>query len=221
MRSLAEQLTRPVRFRLGSEERQILFTHRALLIAEELTGADMLNGAVLVNASSSMFRALLYAALKSLGQEVSLAEVGKAMSRRLEEAKERVVEAWAASMPEPLDPEDLSAPEPSQYPTAKVEKRTWMGAWAVAREEHGLSSEEWLDMTPRMFEALRKLRLEEIQRQELMMGVVASTMANFSMAAPKKPIEPKAFMLHPVRIKIPDAPVDGDWIMTQMAKLKQ
>lgn len=51
-------------------------------------------------------------------------------------------------------------------------------------------------MTPRHLYALRKRQIQRFQREELLMGILASTSANFSMHAPKKPLSPEDFMLH-------------------------
>ena len=92
-----------------------------------------------------------------------------------------------------------------------------MEAWAIARHDLGLATEEWLAMTPRMIHALRKQRLEQMQREELMIGIIASTTANFSISAPKQPIRAEAFMLHPIQHKIEPKQVTGDDIRAALA----
>lgn len=49
-------------------------------------------------------------------------------------------------------------------------------------------------LTPRMFAVLRKRREAEHQRQEFLVGILASNIVNFSMAHPKEPVSPADFM---------------------------
>ena len=72
-----------------------------------------------------------------------------------------------------------------------------MDAWAIARHDLGLSSEEWLEMTPRQVHALLKRQVVEWQREELLVGIIASTTANFSFCRPTEPLEAESFMRHP------------------------
>lgn len=67
----------------------------------------------------------------------------------------------------------------------------------MARIDLGLSDDEWLDMTPRQFAALRIRHIQKMQREELLVGIMASTSANFSFCRPDRPISPESFMLHP------------------------
>lgn len=72
-----------------------------------------------------------------------------------------------------------------------------MEAWSIARQELGLTDEEWLEMTPRMLHALRKRQIEQLQREELLVGIISATSANFSFCKPERPLSPEVFMLHP------------------------
>lgn len=105
-------------------------------------------------------------------------------------------------------------PDPEQEPRGF----TWLEAWAIARHDLKLSDDEWFDMTPRQFRALQDARLEQLQREELLVGILAATFENFSMCAPKKPVSPEDFMLH----KFPPAPElsIGEQIMGKIQKLK-
>jgi hypothetical protein len=64
-----------------------------------------------------------------------------------------------------------------------------------------LSSEEWLEMTPRQVHALLKRQVKSWQREELLVGILASTTANFSFCRPDEPILAEDFMVH----KLPEA----------------
>jgi hypothetical protein len=67
-------------------------------------------------------------------------------------------------------------------------------------------------MTPRHLHALRKRQIEQMQREELLVGILASVSANFSFCRPDKPLSPEVFMLHPLARK-PVRPMTGEEIM--------
>jgi hypothetical protein len=210
---IAQWLIRRVEFRIARQSWPILFTHRALLLCESLTGADML-GAAAADLSASMLRALLFSALSAGGAPCSIEDVGRRIAAiGVDAARDLAAEAWDACMPEPTEPSDDPEPE---------EPLTWLKAWGIARECHHLSDEEWLDMTPRQFAVLQGQRLQEMQRIELMAGVITATIQNFSMCHPETPASAEQFMLHkfPVRKKNEDAPVTGEDIMAEMAKAR-
>jgi len=52
-------------------------------------------------------------------------------------------------------------------------------------------------MTPRQLYALRKREMEAMQREELLVGIIASTTANFGFCRPDHPLSAESFMLHP------------------------
>ena len=56
-------------------------------------------------------------------------------------------------------------------------------------------------MTPRQVHALLKRQVIAWQREELLVGIIASTTANFSFCRPDEPLEAESFMLHPVTPK--------------------
>jgi hypothetical protein len=91
-----------------------------------------------------------------------------------------------------------------------------MEAWSIARYELRLSDDEWLEMTPRMLHALRKRQIEQLQREELLVGIIASTSANFSFCKPEQPLSPELFMLHPFPPQ-PIKPLTGEDIMAAFA----
>jgi hypothetical protein len=79
-----------------------------------------------------------------------------------------------------------------------------------------LTDDEWLDMTPRMLHALSLRLVEQMQREEMLVGIMASTSANFSFCRPDKPISPEVFMLHPFAPQ-PLRPVTGEDVMAAFA----
>ncbi len=210
-RSLAERLTRRVTFSIGGESWPLVFTHRALLLCEEITGTDMLS-ASLGNLPASMLRGLLFAALSTAGAACSINEVGNQINpRAIGGIRQTVFSAWAASMEEiPAVDDKKAAAEPDS-----PKKLTWSEAWARARFNLNLSDEEWLDSTPRMCGELYRVRLAQMQREELLVGIIAATVENFSPVHPEKIVSPESFMLH----KFPEEPFSGDLIMRQLRKM--
>jgi hypothetical protein len=58
----------------------------------------------------------------------------------------------------------------------------------------GMSTDEFFRLTPRQFDLLMQQHRERVEYEEYMAGLLAATVANFSMGAPKKPLEPADFM---------------------------
>jgi hypothetical protein len=95
-----------------------------------------------------------------------------------------------------------------------------MDAWAIARHDLHLTSEEFLDMTPRMLQALCRRDLIAMQRNELLVGILASTVANFGFARPDQPLKPEDFMLHPVQQPaVPPEPLTGERLRSMIHAL--
>lgn len=183
---LADLLTSRVMLSLGGKQWRVVFTHRCLLECEDVTGVELLSSGLGV-LPPSLLRALVFVALRRAGAGWSIEEIGKHLRPKSLPATHRAIrEAWIASMPTPEGGE--ASGEPVKF--------TWLEAWAIA-DQMGLSGNEWLDMTPRMLQALRKQRLVEMQRAEILTGIIASTVANFGMCRPEKALKPEDFMLHP------------------------
>ncbi len=200
----------------------LLFTHRVLLACEERTGVDML-AANLGNPSAALVRALLYGALDRAGAGCTIDQVGRLITARsLRSIRGTILAAWAASMPDPKP----AASKPKQadedaddYPKKKL---TWLTAWAEATSRDGLwlSEEQWLDQTPRQTGALQDLRVERIRDEEMLAGIIASTVANYGYRVPNKPRTAESFMRHPFPKK-QQGPVTGEQIMGQMKKFRK
>ncbi len=208
---LAAWLHNKVEIHVDGRAWPLIFTHRALLIAEHITGIDILHS-TLADPPARLLRSLVYGALVSSGAQYSIEDVGHGISTRLGAITRLVSSAWIASMPDPKKKRDSDEEEEEQGPV-----RTWMRAWAEAtgRGGLGLTSEEWLDMTPRQVAELREIHLQNMQREELMVGIIASTVANFSTHPPKRPLSAKAFMLH--ELAEPEVSI-GDRIRQEMSK---
>jgi hypothetical protein len=226
---LTRWLTKRVEFPIGGRKWPLVFTYRALLEAEESTGVDMLT-ANLTYPSAAITRGLIHAALHCAGAGYSIQDVGKAVQHLgTEQSQALLISAWVASMADPRDRDRDIEPDPAED---EIEKRVkanaqtytpppeWADIWASARSaDLGLTDDEWLDMTPRQFYKLQQLYLARMRREELMTGILAATIENFSMCAPKKPVKPEMFMLHPFP---PPPPVPiADQIMNEMAKMKR
>lgn len=78
-------------------------------------------------------------------------------------------------------------------------------------------------MTPRQLQALRKRQVETFQREELLVGILAATTANYGFCRPEKPVEPESFMLHPLtpRAAAAAAPVTGDQLLAKFRALPE
>jgi hypothetical protein len=71
-------------------------------------------------------------------------------------------------------------------------------------------------MTPRQVHALLKRQVKTWQREELLVGIIASTTANFSFCRPDEPLEAESFMIH----KLPDDDVNltGEDVMAAFSR---
>lgn len=70
----------------------------------------------------------------------------------------------------------------------------WDRCWALARIHLGLSDEAFFRLTPRQLDLLLAQHRARTDHQELLAGIVASTIANHSFCPPKKPLAPGDFM---------------------------
>ncbi|HEV8189439.1 MAG TPA: hypothetical protein VGP83_16920 [Pyrinomonadaceae bacterium] len=75
-------------------------------------------------------------------------------------------------------------------------------------------------MTPRMLHALRKRQLQQLQREELLVGIISATTANYGFCRPDNPINPEVFMLHKLPPQ-PLKPVTGEDIRAAFAHIKK
>lgn len=207
MIGVSEWLISRVEFSFGGQRWPLIFTHRCLLHCERLTGIDMLT-VDMSKPPARLLRALLFCALAAAGAELTIEDAGGAIGATgLAASRNLITRAWIASMPEP---------GPSADGAARA-KFTWLDAWAIARHEFKLSDEEWLDMTPRQISSLQKLRLEQLQREEFMVGMIVSHVVNFSMGAPKKPAKATDFMLH--KLPEPEPITQTEEIVSQLEKM--
>lgn len=216
---LPRQITGGAPIDFGGRRWWLRITYRVLLRAEESTGVDMLTASVdLGRPSSRLIRALLWAALVECGAHLTEREVGAKLNlRNLFAVHQAVIEAWIHSMPE-REPEKKRK---GQQPKPPSKAMSWIEAWAEATSPHGLglSNDAWLDLTPRQLHALRKVRLETMQHEEYLAGIVASTTANYGFCRPKKALSPESFMPHPID-PAEQGPVTGEQIMAMMAPVK-
>ncbi len=206
---LPDSLFPRVEFEFEGEAYPLLFTHRVLLQCEHETGVDML-GSNLSDPSAALIRALLFFALDRAGAACTMEQVGALIRpRTLPAIRSVILRAWAASM---------QAPEPAaKTPPREYRKTTWPDAWASATSRDGLNlaQEEWLDMIPRQVGELNKLRLEQMQREELIIGILASAVSNSGFCRPVKPRTAESYMIHPLP-ELPEEPLTGEYIMQQI-----
>jgi hypothetical protein len=67
--------------------------------------------------------------------------------------------------------------------------------WSIARLALNLSDTDFLRLTPRLYFTLSELHYERQKHIEWQTGVLASTVANFSMSRPEEALRPKDFPL--------------------------
>lgn len=226
-RPLSQWITPKVLFAVGGRGWPLLFTHRALLVCQELTGVDMLQATVW-EPSARFMRSLIWSAISVAGSTATEKQVGAVVARLgIHKTQKLLYDAWIVCMPVPekVDPADADEdPDPSDPSDPSdpdsddgAHKLSWVNAWADAHYNLRLSSDEWLDSTPRQIQILRRTRIESIQREELMMGILIATVENFSMSAPKTPAKPEQFMLHKFKgRKKSSSPVTGEYIMSRL-----
>lgn len=65
----------------------------------------------------------------------------------------------------------------------------------------GLSDREFYDLIPRQYGLLLERHLDRQKHAEWLTGVIASTIANFSMGAPEEPLQPKHFALPLLQVR--------------------
>jgi hypothetical protein len=189
----ARWLTEKIEYPFAGRSWRLLFTHRALLLCQDATGLDML-AANLLDPSSSLLRGLLYGLLTAAGAQCTLAEVGREFRPpKVAFIRERVISAWIASMADPK-----REPYRAERELGEREQPSWIRKWAyeTSRDGLGIAEEKWLDMTPRQVQELEILRLWQLQREEYLVGIVASQIENFSMCHSKKVALPETFMMH-------------------------
>jgi hypothetical protein len=195
-----------------------VFTHGALLQIEELSGIDVLVTGLRFSASLSarMLRTILYVALTDAGAPITQKQAAELLSiGNLNRIRAILASAWNDSMPLP----DPGPPAPA----GSISRLTWIQAWAIARQDLGLSDEEWLAMTPRMVQVLGQQRLERQRETELMFAMIVANTINFSSCHPDKAVLPREFMLHPwpERPERPVSSIDVAKAFARVPKVKQ
>ena len=215
--TLAERLTKKVELSLGGGKWRLIYTHAVLLDIEDLTGVDVLGGRLqFSNPQAHVVRAMTWTLLRRAGFLGTLKDLGVFLGPvTMGMVRQSLFRAWEACMP---DPKPESESEDEEHAGEKAEY-SWIEAWSTARVDLGLKDREWLDSTPRMIRALRERKKEQAQHQELMAGVVASTVANFSAHPPRNPLAAEDFMLHPYPKQ--HVEIDGEFLQNFFSKIKQ
>lgn len=203
---ITELLTRRVEIALGSERHPIVFTHRVLLDIEAALNVSIANGDFnITGMSAKALRTVLFVALSHSGAKYSAREIGSMLGLRgLTAARQGVFDAWVAAMPE----------KDRGHRKGGDGKLTWMEIWGNNRQQLGITNEEWLDMTPRMVQALDRARMDGLRQNELMLSRISSTVANYGFCRPQQPLPDDHFMIHPYP-KDDGGPPTGEFIMSQ------
>lgn len=199
---LAEYFTKPVEIKFGGACRRLVFTYRVLLGIDDLLRD-------LAGLSAVGFRRVLWRLLQRAGMESSIREVGRYVQcSDIPGIHAAILKAFRESLPEPREER-----------TAGGEEVNFLETWAIARFALGLSDDEWLDMTPRQLAALQDQRIHQLQREELLTGILASAITNSGMVRPKKAVRPEDFMLHPFRGRAPAGEFLGANLLHQLRSL--
>lgn len=74
-------------------------------------------------------------------------------------------------------------------------------------------------MTPRQLFALKRRKLFDMQREELMMSRLTAAVCNSGFARPKHPVEDTYFMLHPFPKPAAPAEMPGDALIKMLEAL--
>lgn len=212
--SLAHRLTERVSITVDGQEWPILFTHDVLLDIEQESGLSILSGELSMGRpTAKALRAILQVVLRHAGFACVPAVAGKLLgSIRCVEIRNLLNRAWCAAMP--INESDEGSGDAGHI-------KDWMEGWAIARHDLGLTSDEWLAMTPRMLQALAHQHLEEIRQREFMQSQLTAVAANFGGRAPREPFKEDQFMLHPWPAKAKQKKtVDGVFIMNQFASAR-
>lgn len=72
---------------------------------------------------------------------------------------------------------------------------------AIARCDLHFTDDSYLRLTPIEFQAVQDRHAQANEREEILFGIIASAVANFSYWPPKKPLSPNDFGLGPKRKK--------------------
>ena len=66
--------------------------------------------------------------------------------------------------------------------------------WAIARYDLGLTTDDFGELTPALFEALIERRKAESKQDYFRTGLISAAVINTSMAAPKTPVSAMDFV---------------------------
>ncbi len=219
--TIAEILSPVIELPFGGRRWRILFTHELLLKLESSTGLDVLAGNLnLVRPAAKTLRSVLFEILTHVGADCSIRAAGEILHLgNVMNVRNILFRAWQASMPERNEEEDSENADEGE--SAKQAKSlSWPEAWAMAHENLRLTDREWLDLTPKLLQALLRRHIENLRQWELMFGMVIANNANYSQLAPKEPLRADAFMLHPWA-KQREQPITGEYLMRHFAQFRK
>jgi hypothetical protein len=186
--AIADKLIRKVEIRLDGADWPLVVTHDVLIECERLTGKKMLAGGEALRPTARLVRALLCIMLRRAGATLTVKEIGQLITPgNAEQIHSKIIDAWAASMPEPKP--DVKTPSSERAkPFDAIE------AWAIGRYDLGLTDQEWLDSTPRQIDELQKRKRERRQYEEWLMAVVAASASNAPHWRTSQPRAAREFM---------------------------
>lgn len=211
-RSIADRLIQGAPLTLGGRVWRLLFTYGVLLDCQDAVGEDMLGSVdVIVSPDARKLRVVLWSLLSRLGFQGNLQSVGSLIGARdVERIFAAILQAYAASMPDP---------EPRSKAASTGKPMGWLDTWAAGRYELRLTDDDFEDMVPRQFHALRAAHVREMQHQELMFSRLTAYTINFSQRGVKRPLKESHFMMHEFAEPEKDkGPVTGESILAELAQ---
>lgn len=205
--SLTDWLIEKVTVNLGGQEWRLAITYRVLLECENLTGFDMLRTVdILVNPTATSLRTLLTCILRRVDPGLSCWRVGSLLGPGdMPKVEEAIRKAYVASMPKPEKRRVRQKKKGETEETKPEPPMDWLQTRSAAHEELRLSADDWQDMTPLEFHALREAHVKALRQSELMIGQLIAAVKNHSMNPPKKWQQASDFVLHRLPADEPEA----------------
>jgi hypothetical protein len=189
----AHLLSKPVYVEAADGRKwRVVVTHRALIAIGEATGVDPMQ-VNLAKMTASKLRAVVHALIRATGEKLTLEQAGDIiLGHLIAPIYNSVIDAWNASLAEVgTEVKVKAANKRSGKPF------TVLDAWAEARYNLRLTDQEWLDMTPRMANALMNRYIEGLRLYELPIAIATAHNVIHSFNAPKKPVKVSTYMPHP------------------------
>lgn len=202
---------------IGGVTYSLLFDFEAIALAERITSRSLLAGMrqqADETLTISFVGDMLYACLHAKHPKITYSKAKALVTRKtMVHIWGAIMRAWDAGLAEPDPDKVVEGADPT--PDQRSNQLRWLDLWANARYDLHLSEAEFWHLTGRQLSALSRRRRQHDDREQILVGILASTTANFSMCHPKEPLTPADFM--PRRGK-PEPPMTEDEIAESVAR---